>query len=238
MVEGDATVTELKVRRKDVYDAVRNILLNEFKVLPRDLTEAVEQKAHNRLEEVVRQEVRNDWKFKGEADKEISKAVAALRLELQAMAVEARSEMKKLVKEAVKELVKELVDERMIQKLLASLLEKGDRPVTRGKNEIAVLPERVELSSDLFATGLKSEDPGTWFGRVRLLGVPHRVELVQVEGDGRGGQYGVGGPDGPAAGYYSHMQRYYEGPYDAVRVPGVDGEFVIFIHPLGEGDGD
>lgn len=126
MFDKDALVTEVKVRRNDVYNAVRNILLNEFKVLPADLTRAVEQRIHNRLEDVVRTEVRGNWKFRNDVEKEITKAVAAVRTELQAAAAEARAEMKKLVKEAVKELVKEMVDERMIHKLLASLLEKGD----------------------------------------------------------------------------------------------------------------
>lgn len=56
-------VIQVKVGRKDIYDAVRNLLLNEFKIIPADLSLAVEQKVSSRVDHAVQTTIQNTYGF-------------------------------------------------------------------------------------------------------------------------------------------------------------------------------
>lgn len=99
-MDGEA-ILQVKVRRGDVYDAVRNILLNEFKVLPADLLAVTEKKVDARLTEVV-QKIWDRWGWEGaaktRADVKIASNIAKLDEMIEGMV---REEVKKALQKGV-----------------------------------------------------------------------------------------------------------------------------------------
>lgn len=107
----DAIVTQVKIRRKDVYDAVRNLLINEFKVLPEDLTKAVEKKIENILAHTVSDIISKGYGWN-------SKVESALRETMKRL----EADSKKIAEDAVKELVKTKLNDMIIKDVLTRLV--------------------------------------------------------------------------------------------------------------------
>lgn len=84
---------------------------------------------------------------------------------------------------------------------------------------------------------LTHTDPDNHFhvGKVTLLGTDFHVGLVRVEIDD---DDGLQGPSLEAPPFvheaYDDMQRYYDGVYQTVEFPGLEGRFVMFIHPFAD----
>lgn len=70
-----------------------------------------------------------------------------------------------------------------------------------------------------------------WVGEVVLLGVSFHVDLVRVESTRRS-QCVPAGADRHTWMAYQAMQRFYHGVYQTVEIPGLDGEYAMFIHPF------
>lgn len=74
-------------------------------------------------------------------------------------------------------------------------------------------------------------------GSVELLGASHHVDAVRVaDPDGRdeAGYFDVHpDADHDVRQAFDAMQNYYAGPYQTATIPGVEGRWVLFVHPFG-----
>ena len=98
----DETILQVKIRRKDVYDAVRNILLNEFKIVPQDLMAAVERKIDSRITHVLDEIVRRQYGFGSKIATAMWNAIDAETKRVRdAVMTEAKDEIRKVVRGTV-----------------------------------------------------------------------------------------------------------------------------------------
>lgn len=110
-------ILQVKVRRGDVYDAVRNLLLNEFKVIPGDLLAAAEKKVDARLTEVV-ERIWNRWGWEEKTRKVVEIAIQK-KIDAVGYMIE------QMVREEVAKAVRHGLVEDVLQKFI-SQLGKGD----------------------------------------------------------------------------------------------------------------
>jgi hypothetical protein len=81
-----------------------------------------------------------------------------------------------------------------------------------------------------------TDDTGdTWLGSVDLFGATYHVELVRVvDRDGKWGNWQVprdAAEESLASMKYEAMQAYYDGRYQPAKVPGLEGEYAMFVVP-------
>lgn len=95
----------------------------------------------------------------------------------------------------------------------------------------ATTPEMPEVAvrRELLAESSEEDFSGARFhGQVRINGVEHHLTLVRVADDESGAQRAA---DAYGRDDLDALQGVYEGRYQTVRVPGLDGDFVAFVVP-------
>lgn len=96
----DATVLQVKVRRNDVYDAVRNILINEFKIIPADLMAAVDKKIEARIGGVAEQ-LLNRYGFDNKVQKAMEAGMDRIKTRIDTVIYDLTKQCKEMMKEEV-----------------------------------------------------------------------------------------------------------------------------------------
>ena len=102
-------VFQVKVSRKDVYDAVRNLLLNEFKVLPHDLTATVDQRVSNKLDMVL-ERMADRYEFAKKFNDAIDRAIA-----------KCMTNADQAIRVAVNDEIRRIVGDKLIERVVAGM---------------------------------------------------------------------------------------------------------------------
>ena len=106
-------ILQVKVRRGDVYDAVRNLLLNEFKVIPGDLLAVTEKKVDARLTEVV-EKIWNRWGWEEKTRKVVE---IAIQKKINSVGIM----IEEMVREEVSKAIRSGLVEDVLKKFMAEL---------------------------------------------------------------------------------------------------------------------
>ena len=77
-------------------------------------------------------------------------------------------------------------------------------------------------------------DGSEYLGTVEVLGQLHHFQALKVETrylDFGRDQWPV---NDEFASAYEHLQNFYDGVYQTVKLPGVEGEYIIVMHPYAD----
>lgn len=108
------TIFQVKVKRSDVYAAVRNLLLNEFKILPHDLLAAVDKKIAAKIEDAAGKQL-DSWGFRRRMEDALEQVIRNAKNTVDRLIQE---EIKRLIQEEIKKRVQEFVTKELVIKML------------------------------------------------------------------------------------------------------------------------
>jgi hypothetical protein len=75
---------------------------------------------------------------------------------------------------------------------------------------------------------IRNIEPGCWLGIIEIGGIPHHALFVQVTDEPDGVQKAAHECNELS---WEDVCRLYNYPYCTVELPGVEGDFVLVIHP-------
>lgn len=106
-----AIVTQVKIRGCDVHKAVRNLLLNEFKLVPADLVAVVDKRITDAIDKAV-EKVMEKWGFRAAVERRLNEVIANAAATLTA-------KIDKLMAEQVKEFIGQRLTDALLNRVVA-----------------------------------------------------------------------------------------------------------------------